>query len=130
MDERHARILTAVRRIPRGKVATYGQVARLAGLPRRARLVGAVLRELPEGTGVPWQRVVNAQGRVSPRGAPGAVDDQRSRLEREGVAFLRGGRIAMREHQWGRAEPAPAPEDGPPAPRGGKNRVSPAARGR
>lgn len=119
---RYDAIYAAVRRIPRGKVATYGQVARLAGLPRRARLVGTALRGLPEKTTVPWQRVVNAQGKVSPRAVPGEGDGQRARLEGEGVAFKPGGRIDLSRHLWGRGEAGPAPELGPP-PRG-KNRVS------
>jgi methylated-DNA-protein-cysteine methyltransferase-like protein len=56
----HLRIHDVVSRIPRGRIATYGQVARLAGLPRQARLVGYALHALPTGTSIPWQRVVNA----------------------------------------------------------------------
>ena len=58
-------ILAAVRRIPRGKVCTYGNVAEVAGLPRRARLVGTVLRQTPSARGLPWYRVINAGGRIS-----------------------------------------------------------------
>lgn len=115
----YQRIYAAVRRIPKGRVATYGQVARLAGLPRHARQVGYALHALPEGSDVPWQRVVNAQGAVSPRAVPGFEDEQRTRLEAEGVVFGPSGRIPLARFQWGRT--APAPEAGP-AP--GKNRVS------
>ena len=63
----HARIHAVVRRIPRGRVATYGQVAELAGLPGQARLVGYAMAALPAESAIPWHRVINAAGRVSPR---------------------------------------------------------------
>jgi methylated-DNA-protein-cysteine methyltransferase related protein len=87
------RIWQVVAAIPRGRVATYGQVASLAGLPRRARLVGHVLGNLPGGSRLPWHRVVNAALRISPRGDDRGMHEQRRRLEREGVAFV-GPRIA------------------------------------
>lgn len=91
MAGRHsARILRTVRRIPHGAVATYGQVAREAGLGRRARLVGQALRHLPEGSDVPWHRVVNAQGRISLPEASDSGRLQRARLEEEGVVFTDG----------------------------------------
>jgi methylated-DNA-protein-cysteine methyltransferase-like protein len=89
-----------VRRIPRGKVASYGQVARLAGLPGGARQVGYAMHALPAGTRLPWQRVVNAQGKVSRRRVPGAELTQRMLLEREGVRFGPGGRIALARYGW------------------------------
>lgn len=79
-------------------MASYGQVARLAGLPRRARLVGRTLRDLPDATRLPWHRVVNAALSLSQRGDPGAVARQRARLEAEGVTFI-GPRIAP-QHRW------------------------------
>ena len=81
----HQRIHRVVSQIPRGRVATYGQIARLAGLSGQARLVGHALHALPAGASVPWQRVVNAQGGIS----IGARGDTRQRrvLEREGVRF-------------------------------------------
>jgi len=78
--------------IPRGKVASYGQVAALAGMPRHARLVGRTLRELPTGSRLPWHRVVNAALRIAPR-AGGGESRQRQRLEAEGVEFV-GDRVA------------------------------------
>jgi len=97
----HARILAVVRRIPEGRVATYGQVARLAGLPNQARLVGYALAALPEGTVVPWHRVINARGEVSlRRGGDGAMVEQRLRLEREGVRFDAAGRLALARYAW------------------------------
>jgi methylated-DNA-protein-cysteine methyltransferase related protein len=89
-----AQICQAVQAIPRGRVASYGQVAQLAGLPGRARLVGRVLSLLPPDSGVPWQRVVNARGELSLRGADAAR--QRRLLEREGVKFSPSGRVDMR----------------------------------
>lgn len=95
----YADILETVRRIPRGRVATYGQVAGLAGFPRGARLVGMVLQRLPSGTRVPWHRVINAQGRLSfPRGSA-HYRLQRSKLEREGVRF-KGERVELEYYQW------------------------------
>ena len=94
------RILAAVRRIPRGKVATYGQIAAVAGLPRRARLVGFVLGGLPQNSGVPWHRVVNASGAISPRDYPDAVRSQRALLERERVVFSAAGRVSLARYRW------------------------------
>jgi len=93
-------IYAVVRRIPRGKVATYGQVARLAGLPGRARQVGYAMHALPAGSRVPWQRVINAQGRVSRRRSAGAELSQRILLEREGVRFGPGARIPLALFGW------------------------------
>ena len=77
--------------IPRGRVATYGQIARLAGLGGQARRVGYALAALPSGSRVPWHRVVNAAGRISPRsGDRGMETLQRRMLEREGVVFGAG----------------------------------------
>ena len=99
-DGLHARIHAVVRRIPRGRVASYGQVARIAGIATHARLVGYAMAALPEGSRVPWQRVVNAQGRVSPRATPGYDALQRALLEREGVRFDAQGRIDLARYGW------------------------------
>ena len=98
---RYHAIYEVVRLIPRGRVATYGQVARLAGLPGRSRLVGYALGVCSEKIPVPWHRVVNAQGRVSCRSGDGAPDlEQRLRLENEGVQFDRLGRIPLDRFLW------------------------------
>lgn len=93
-EQSHRRILAAVSMIPRGRVASYGQVAAMADLPGRARLVGRVLSLLPPGSKVPWQRVLNAQGKIS------LPDDrgrrQRELLEAEGVEFRASGRVDLR----------------------------------
>ena len=96
-----ARIYAVVRQIPAGRVATYGQVAELAGLAGQARLVGYTLSALPETSTLPWHRVINAQGRVSARssGAGGTVV-QRLRLEAEGVEFGPGGRVPLERYRW------------------------------
>ncbi len=92
-------ILAAVRRIPRGKVCTYGNVAEVAGLPRRARLVGTVLRQTPAVRGLPWYRVINAGGRISFPTGSDAYMRQRHKLEAEGVVFV-GGRVDLRRYGW------------------------------
>ena len=95
------RIYTVVSRIPRGRVATYGQVALLANLPGRARLVGYALNALDGRRPVPWHRVVNAQGRISARRGDehwGVI--QRLRLEREKVVFSAGGSILLGRFRW------------------------------
>ena len=91
-------ILETVLRIPEGRVATYGQVARAAGLPGRARLVGQSMRGLGTDSLVPWHRVVGAGGRISIPSDDGA-ELQRGLLEDEGVGF-RGTRVDLEMHQW------------------------------
>ena len=97
-DSTHSRIHKVVARIRRGRVATYGQIARLAGLARQARLVGYAMHALPAGTRVPWQRVVNAQGAISLPGK--SAIRQRELLEREGVRFDARGRIDLDRFLW------------------------------
>jgi methylated-DNA-protein-cysteine methyltransferase-like protein len=92
MDTATDRILAVVTALPPGGVATYGEVAALAGLPRRARLVGQVLAALPADSPVPWQRVVAAGGRIALAGSAGR--EQRRRLAAEGVV-LRAGRVVL-----------------------------------
>ena len=97
----HERILTVVRKIPRGRVTTYGNVARLAGLEGQARLVGYALSALPTGTVVPWHRVINAQGRLSLElVASSSGVTQRLRLESEGVKVDASGRVSLATFGW------------------------------
>ncbi len=100
-DSSYRKVWAVVSRIPKGRVATYGQVARLAGLPRHARLAGYALHALPARSDVPWHRVVNAKGEVSPR-RDGSEHDrlQRLMLERERVRFDRKGRISLAVFGW------------------------------
>lgn len=98
--ERYERIRAVVRRIPAGRVATYGQVAELAGLDGHARQVGYAMHALPERTDVPWHRVVNARGEVSPRSSSDSDELQRMLLEAEGVTFDGRGRIDLERFRW------------------------------
>ena len=81
------RIWQVVAMIPKGRVASYGQIAALAGMPRHARLVGRTLRELPKGSKLPWHRVVNASLKISQRPGTDGHLEQRRRLLAEGVEF-------------------------------------------
>ncbi len=94
------RIWQVVALIPPGRVATYGEVARQAGLPGAARRVGRALRTLPAGTRIPWHRVINARGRLSlPEGGVGHRT-QRERLKGEGIAFRANGSIDLHRFGW------------------------------
>lgn len=93
------KIWQVVNQIPRGKVASYGQVAKLAELPGYARYVGYVMKNLPSGTKLPWHRVVNSQGKLSfPRNSA-QYQRQKSLLEKEGVVFIKG-RFSMKQYGW------------------------------
>ena len=96
---KYSRIYAVVRRIPRGRVATYGQVAELAGLSGHARQVGYALHALSDATAVPWQRVINAAGSISLRPHDGGVS-QRLLLECEGVHFDARGRVPLAKYRW------------------------------
>lgn len=98
-DEVLQRLRAVVDSIPRGRVATYGQVAREAGLPRHARHVGRALGSLPPQSALPWHRVLNARGAISERACQGFVR-QRSLLEAEGVAFDGRGRVDLERFGW------------------------------
>jgi methylated-DNA-protein-cysteine methyltransferase-like protein len=96
-------IYDVVRRIPHGRVATYGQVATLAGLPGRARQVGYALHALrrPQDDDVPWHRVINARGEISARSGAGLEEHaQRQLLEAEGVTFDAHGRVDLKRNRW------------------------------
>lgn len=95
----HEKVWQVVAHIPKGRVVSYGQIARVAGYPNHARLVGNTLKNLPKDTKLPWHRVVNAQGKISfPQGST-AYQKQRSRLEAEGIEF-QAGRISLKEFGW------------------------------
>jgi methylated-DNA-protein-cysteine methyltransferase-like protein len=96
----YARIFGIVRRIPRGKVTTYGQIAGLAGFPGQARMTGYALHSLKEGTDVPWYRVVNASGRISFPAGSEAEAIQKSLLRSEGVTFEENGTIDLDRYGW------------------------------
>lgn len=96
----YQRIYAVAREVPEGKVATYGQIAALAGLPGHARQVGYALHSLPDGSDVPWQRIINARGEVSPRSERGYEHYQRHLLEEEGVVFDSRGRVSLEIYRW------------------------------
>ena len=96
----YQRIYAVVRRIPEGRVATYGQVASLAGLAGHARQVGYALHALPDGTAIPWHRVVNASGGISLRSMPGSELVQRGLLERESIRLDPRGRVPLAQVRW------------------------------
>lgn len=109
-----SKVYRVVRRIPAGRVATYGQIAALAGMPRAARQVGYALHALSaDDDDVPWHRVINARGEISPRGERAFADLQRSLLRAEGVVPDGRGRIDLETFGWRprrRAAPKPAAE--------------------
>lgn len=93
------RVYALIARIPEGQVTTYGDLARMLGRPRNARLVGWAMRRCPEG--VPWYRVVNSQGRLSVRARyPDGKLMQQALLEEEGVVFDAEGRIDLEKYAW------------------------------
>jgi len=96
----YTRIYAVVKRIPRGRVATYGQIATLAGLDGHARQVGYALHNLPDKIHIPWHRVINARGEVSPRTTSDSHELQRMLLEEEGVEFSLDGRVALKKFRW------------------------------
>ncbi|HEY9077731.1 MAG TPA: MGMT family protein [Anaerolineaceae bacterium] len=95
----YQRIYAVVRQIPAGKVATYGQIARISG-GCTARMVGYAMAAVPNNLDVPWQRVINAQGKISPRGSGIGTLMQRALLEQEGVKFNPQGVIDLNEYGW------------------------------
>jgi methylated-DNA-protein-cysteine methyltransferase-like protein len=86
--------------IPRGRVASYAAVARMAGLPGRARMVGYAMHSIPHGRGIPWQRVINSKGEISEHPDPAFGEMQRSLLEQEGVVFDSAGRVDLARYGW------------------------------
>jgi methylated-DNA-protein-cysteine methyltransferase-like protein len=96
----YERIYAVVRQIPRGKIASYGQVAELAGLEGHARQVGYALHATPDAIDIPWQRVVNAKGEISSRSDPLMEGVQQSLLEAEGISLDENGRIDLARFGW------------------------------
>ena len=97
----YPRVYAVAMRIPRGRVATYGQVAALAGMPNAPRVAGYALHALPQGSPVPWHRVVAVGGRLSlGKLDPSGALTQRLRLESEGVRFDARGCVDIEHHGW------------------------------
>ncbi|MFQ5407342.1 MAG: MGMT family protein [Anaerolineales bacterium] len=114
----HARIQAVVRQIPPGRVATYGQVADIVG-GCSAQMVGFAMAALPGGSDAPWQRVINRQGKISPRGADRSGARQRALLEAEGVRFDADSIVDFAKFGWGGPDEAWACANGfmtPPPP--------------
>ena len=100
MSNFYERVYEAVRKIPRGKVATYGQIAYLAGSPKASRVVGYALHVNPEPGVIPCHRVVNREGRLAPAFAFGGPEIQKQMLIEEGVLFDEGGKVPLRQFLW------------------------------
>jgi methylated-DNA-protein-cysteine methyltransferase-like protein len=100
MHDRRAPIYAVVSMIPRGRVASYGQVAALAGVPGQARQVGYALAALDPAHELPWHRVINARGEISRRAVRGDEQRQRALLEAEGVRFDADGRVSLARYGW------------------------------
>ena len=97
--QRFEKIWQTIREIPEGLVASYGQIAEIAGVPRGARQVGSALRHLPPGHGVPWDRGLQVRGTSAFGKGSDQFDEQSKRLLQEGVAIL-GGKVDMRKYRW------------------------------
>jgi len=101
VSDSYTRIYAAVRKIPRGRVTTYGSIARMAGFPRQARLVGYALHAIGSASNLPWHRVINAQGKLSlVRDGKSSGITQRILLEREGVRVAAGSRVSLKQYGW------------------------------
>jgi methylated-DNA-protein-cysteine methyltransferase-like protein len=98
IDNFRQRVFQVIAAIPEGRVTTYGEIASLAGSPRAARQVGGVLKRLPEGSSLPWHRVVNRRGEISLQGED--FQRQRQALLSEGITFESGGRIDLVRFGW------------------------------
>ncbi len=112
MDTFYQRVYDLVRQIPYGRVMTYGQIAVLLGKPTASRAVGYALHRTPNGQQIPWQRVINSQGKISPRGAGDKLHEpplQRVLLESEGIEFNALGKIRLEQYRW---EPNIEEDDG------------------
>lgn len=96
----YERVYALVRIIPRGKIATYGQLAMMAGSPRASRIVGAAMAKAPNGQNLPCHRVLYTDGRLLPGGAFGGMEIQRQLLQKEGITFLPDGRVDVKSNLW------------------------------
>jgi methylated-DNA-protein-cysteine methyltransferase-like protein len=98
-DTKYQQIWKIVKQVPVGKVASYGQIARVAGIPGHARFVGYALHNLPQNSDVPWHRVINSQGRISLPQVDGSYELQKTLLEQEGVVFYKE-RVDLVKFGW------------------------------
>ena len=95
----YEKIYALVGKVPRGRVASYGQIARLVDRCT-ARMVGYAMAAVPEGSGIPWHRIINSQGRISPRSAGDGSLAQKALLESEGISFDVAGRVDLEKVSW------------------------------
>lgn len=102
VENNFQKILSVVQTIPEGKVATYGQIARIAGIPKNARQVGYALHGVSEGTDIPWHRIINTKGQISFPVDSSNYAIQRALLEAEGIRFSLQSRISLKKYQWKR----------------------------
>ena len=97
-------VYAVVKRVPAGRVATYGQIAKLIGFPKHSRYIGFALRQLPAGNRIPWHRIVNSKGEIAARSSRTADRDceseQHWRLQDEGIEFDDAGRVSLKKYQW------------------------------
>lgn len=107
----YQRIIQIARLIPAGRVATYGQIAWIEG-HCTPRMVGYAMAGLPAGSGVPWQRVINSQGKISPRGDLSSTMEQRLLLEEEGIVFDAEESVDLKRFGWDGPDPAWLAENG------------------
>ncbi|SJZ49896.1 O6-methylguanine-DNA methyltransferase [Vibrio cincinnatiensis] len=98
MDQFSQQIFAIIHQIPFGQVATYGQIAKMAGYPGYARHVGKVLGKLPEATRLPWFRVINSRGEISLSGQD--KERQRTQLMAENIAVSEKGKVRLKQYQW------------------------------
>jgi methylated-DNA-protein-cysteine methyltransferase related protein len=95
---RYQLIWKVVRKVPYGRVATYGQIARIAGFDGLARQVGYALHAMPRHSDIPWHRIINSQGRISLPGPTARL--QQKLLQSEGITFNPAGKIDLKKFQW------------------------------
>jgi methylated-DNA-protein-cysteine methyltransferase-like protein len=98
MDQFLAQIFVVIHQIPSGKVSTYGDIAKMAGYPGYARHVGKALSNLPEGSTLPWFRVINSAGRISLKGD--SFDRQIRHLREDGIEVSELGRVSLKKYRW------------------------------
>ncbi len=94
------RVYRLVQQVPPGRVTSYGAIARMLGYPHAARTVGWALHSLPEGTDVPWHRVINSRGHIPAKGREKSAEHQRALLQAEGVHFGEGGTVDWERFGW------------------------------
>lgn len=98
MEQFLPQIFSVIHQIPIGKVTTYGEVAKMSGFPGYARQVGKALSQLPEGSRLPWHRVINSKGEISLQGND--MLRQKAKLEQEGVEVSDGGKVKLNKYRW------------------------------